>query len=146
MDAIQEIIEALEEWQREAERIVIEEAKDFEAEIIDYNTETQLYAKGQLADGTKVEPPYSPVTEYIKQLKGQPTDRVTLRDTGDFHRSFSIEWRNTEFEIFATDGKTGKLIRAYGKEIFGLDEIGLQELREDLKEPLIDRFRKQVTT
>jgi len=144
MDAIQQKIEALEKWQREAEKIVIDEAKGFEAEIIDYNTETQLYDKGQAADGTPIEPPYSPVTEYIKRLKGQPTDRVTLRDTGDFHQSFAIDWRSTEFEIYATDPKTGKLVRGYGKEIFGLDEIGLQQLRDDLLEPMQERLRKMT--
>ena len=36
---------------------------------------------------------YSPTTVRIKQEKGQPTDRVTLRDTGDWQNA-AARWRN----------------------------------------------------
>ena len=64
----------------------IVEAND--AWIVDMNAEIQLYEQGR--DGAGVEimsyAPYEPVTIEIKRSKGQPTNRVTLRDTGTSNR------------------------------------------------------------
>ena len=144
LPAIDAKIKALEEWNRDAERHVIAEAKQFEAEILDYNTEEQLYLLGQDSTGAKLPGPYRPLTIEIKRAKGQPTDRITLRDTGDFHESFRIDWQETEFKIQATDWKIGKLTREYGPEIFGLDENGVQDLIDNLRQPLQDNLKKAV--
>ena len=72
--------------------------------------------------------PYTPYTIEVKTIKGQPTDRVTLRDTGEFHESFYIEASDTQFVIKAHDWKTEKLIRTYGREILGLTRENLNEL------------------
>lgn len=137
-------VAAIESWNKEAGRHVISEAKQFEPEILDWNTEEQLFNQGQDATGQPIQPPYRPFTIMVKRQKGQPTDRVTLRDTGAFHRSFRVDWQPDEFRINATDGKTGKLTQAYGPEIFGLDDAGQQELIDMLREPVIENFRKAV--
>jgi hypothetical protein len=137
-------IKALSDWQKEAGRHVIEEAKAFEAIILDWNTEEQLYLKGQDSEGAAIEPPYRAFTIQIKRMKGQPTDRVTLKDTGDFHRSFFIHWAALEFRIMARDAKVGKLTRKYGQEIFGLDDDGQDELTGLLKEPLIENLKRAI--
>ena len=137
-------IKAVEEWQRTAEEQVIAEAKQFEKYILRANTEEQLFRRGQDSEGNELFPPYTPFTVSIKQSKGQPTDRVTLYDTGQFHASFFVDWRPTEFEIYARDVLTPKLAGKYGPEIFGLDDNSQQDLIDNLRDPLTDNFRKKI--
>lgn len=63
---------------------------DNEAYIVDLNAEEQLFEQGINRLGVEISDyaPYSPVTIAIKEAKGQPTNRVTLRDEGDFESSF----------------------------------------------------------
>lgn len=104
--------------------------KDNESFICDMNAEQQLYEQGVNRLGVKLSDfaPYSPYTIEIKKMKGQPTDRVTLRDTGDFHESFYIEVGNDRFEIRASDWKAEKLMKKYGRGILGLTQENLAEL------------------
>lgn len=108
------------------QRIVL----DNEAYIVDMNTQEQLYEEGINRLGVKIMDyaPYSPVTIQIKEMKGQPTNRVTLRDEGDFHDSFYIEVGDKAFEIKASDEKTASLIRKYGRQILGLTNENITEL------------------
>ena len=86
------------------------------------NAEEQLFEQGINRLGVDIMDyaPYSPLTIAIKEEKGQPTNRVTLRDEGDFESSFYLEVNNTQFEIKAADWKTEELIKKYGRQILGL--------------------------
>lgn len=97
---------------------------DNEAYIVDLNAEEQLYEQGINRLGVEIAnyAPYSPVTIAIKEAKGQPTNRVTLRDEGDFESSFFLEVGDKQFEIKASDFKTEDLIRKYGRQILGLTD------------------------
>lgn len=103
---------------------------DNEAYIIDMNAQEQLYERGINRLGVKISDyaPYAPLTIEIKKAKGQPTNRVTLRDEGDFESSFYIEAGDTQFEIRASDPKTEELIKKYGRQILGLTDENLEEL------------------
>lgn len=92
-----------------------------EKDIVEMNTEEQLFKRGENALGVsmKTYAPYKPVTIQIKKDKGQPTDRVTLRDTQAFQKSFFIFADNKAAWFKATDKKAQKLYDKYG-EIFGL--------------------------
>lgn len=137
-------IESVRRFQAEIEENVIAAARPFEAEIVDYNTEEQLFRLGQYSDGQAIEPPYAALTRQIKRASGQPADRVTLKDTGAFHRSFQITWRQRDFQITASDPKTGKLVRKYGREVFGLNAAGLDELASLARPELAEAFRKTM--
>ena len=54
----------------------------------------------------KIQPPYAPRTIYNKTRKGQPTDRVTLKDTGEFYNSLRIEFDENGFRIVSDDDKS----------------------------------------
>ena len=114
--------------------------------IVEMNVE-QLYDYGINSVGIRIDTyePYSPYTVRIKQEKGQPYDRVTLRDTGDFHKSFEVVFEPMGFYITATDYKTQDLIDRYGARIFGLTSENKQDLtikyvvpvaREEIKREL----------
>ena len=111
------------------EQIRLEIIED-EPYICDMNTEDQLYERGVDRNGTEISSyaPYAESTVWIKKQKGQPTTRVTLRDTGDFHRSFFVKAEEDSFSIEANDWKTEKLVRSYGPEIIGLTDENLNEL------------------
>lgn len=93
-----------------------------EAEITAMNTRDQLYERGVNSLGVKIADyaPYSDFTAAMKEAAGQPHDRVTLRDTGDFHRSFRVEAGPRQFRIAAADPKAGRLKRKYGARVIGL--------------------------
>ena len=78
--------------------------------------------EGQNIDKSDIIPEYSRTTISIKKSKNQISDRVTLRDTGDFYKSFKLKAENDSFSISATDSKTNKLQKKYGTKILGLSE------------------------
>lgn len=122
------------------------EAATIEAEetIIDANI-SQLYDSGERRDGKKITPAYSPKTIAIKRKKGQPTNRVTLRDTFDWQASFYIQYYPYGFEIKASDWKTDELKEKYGDEILGLQDSVIQEICKQLYTPrLIKELKKTL--
>lgn len=120
---------------------------DNEAYIIDMNAEEQLFEQGVNRLGVSIMDyaPYSPVTIAIKEAKGQPTNRVTLRDEGDFQSSFYLEVGDKQFEIKASDFKTEDLIKKYGRQILGLTDENIAILIWQYIYPdLMDEAKKQI--
>lgn len=89
--------------------------------------------QGIRSNGSEILPTYADLTIEIKKLKGQPTDRVTLFDTGSFYQKIKT---NVSGQLVITDSedeKSEKLKKKYGKRIFGLSENYRSEyLRETL--------------
>ena len=82
---------------------------------------------GVRADGTEITPTYSDLTIELKEQKGQPSDRVTLRDTGDFWDDMFVQINATDYEMSSANEKTAKLEKKYGKKIFGLTKESRRE-------------------
>lgn len=115
--------------------------------ILDMNVD-QLNISGINSLGVSINSyaPYTPVTIEIKRKKGQPYDRVTLRDTGAFHKGFIIKADREGFSITSTDGKTEELETRYGEEIFGLTDDNMGKLLSKIKEYIIKERDKLITT
>lgn len=114
--------------------------------IVDLNVE-QLYEYGVNSLGIQIDTyqPYTPYTVRVKKEKGQPYDRVTLRDTGDFHKSFEVVFDPTGFYITATDYKTEELIEKYGSKIFGLTPENKQELVAEYVLPIVtEEIKREI--
>lgn len=94
-----------------------------------------------------IRPPYAPRTIKRKIKKGQPIDRVTLRDTGDFYGSLHLSYDDEGFYISSTDQKLSNILKSrYGKPILRLSNENLSELinkyiRPSLTEKLKDYIR-----
>lgn len=58
-------------------------------EITNQVTKEQFF-KGQDANNKTIIPSYAVTTQVMKRRKGQPFDRVTLRDSGDLYKSISV--------------------------------------------------------
>lgn len=90
-------------------------------EIVRLNGE-QMY-EGVRADGQPITPFYTPFTVKIKARKGQPTDRVTLRDTKVFHESGRVIVAGTKFTVnYNKDPKAAHLEKKYSEQIKGLGD------------------------
>lgn len=119
--------------------------EDNSNEIIELNTEDQLFDRGIGSDGTALKPSYSNPYKKLKQAIGQPTDRVTLRLEGDFYKSFEVIIGDKQFRINATDKKTKWLINRYGEKVFGLTKDNLSLFREIVVKPdLLKEIRKAI--
>ena len=122
------------------DKIVIEAAKEKEVEIIAMNTE-QLYS-GIDGEGNRITPLYAQSTIKAKRRKNQPTDRVTLKDKGDFYDSFEVIYREQEIELIARDEKRVYLFRRYGEQVVGLTEENINKLSELLAESIKEKLKK----
>ena len=125
----------------ETERII----KAKEKFILDLNRQAQLM-QGIDSDGEKIAPEYKPFTIEIKQLIGQPYDRVTLFYSGKFYAKFRIKFdkSNLTFEIDSTDNKKPKLMEKYkDHEIFGLTKENQELLNNKILLPELWTFFKK---
>ena len=114
-------------------------------EIIELNTEKQLFDQGIGSDGRRLEPPYSNPYKNLKKKLGQPTNRVTLRLEGDFYKSFEVIIGKEQFRINATDFKTKFLLKRYGQKIFGLTGSNVTEFNQMVIRPeLLKQIRKKI--
>lgn len=144
MDIFDRKIQPLEDFQNNAPRRILEQVEDVEPAVVAMNADEQLFAAGVRSDGTDIRPVYTPFTVRIKGMKGQPTDRVTLRDEGDFHASLRLEFQADEFEIVAGDWKEQKLKAKYGDAILGLTDANIQRLIEMIREPLLEDLKTDI--
>lgn len=112
-------------------------------EVADFNRE-QLY-DGIRADDTTIEPEYAEITKIIKAAKGQPTDRVTLKDTGDFYAGINVDVSTDSYNLTSSDDKVVKLVTKYGPKIFGLtDKSKSTYIREFFRPALEDRLTAKL--
>lgn len=100
---------------------------------------------GQNIDGSEIEPAYSRITVSYKKAKNQLFDRVTLKDTGAFHKSFTVTAKTDSFVINATDSKKNKLQKKYGEKILGLSEENKNLFaRFGLRQQLIKQIKQKI--
>lgn len=145
MQKLEDLITRLRSFELEMQEAIEKVIRDNQEIIVEMNSEDQLFEKGITSQGKSIADyaPYRPVTIQIKQAKGQPTDRVTLRDEGDFHSSFYIEFQSDGFEIKASDRKAPKLLFQYGTEILGLSDENFLDLANNYIRPaIIEHFRR----
>lgn len=119
--------------------------------IIELNTIEQLYNKGIDSTGDSIGE-YQPATiegtsNFLgKKQKGQPYDRVTLKDTGEFYASFRTKWEASGNIIITADVlKDGtNLLEAWGRDILGLTEENLGRLRDKAIQILVPIIKREL--
>jgi len=120
--------------------LLVEAFESSKKKIIQLNTIEQLYKKGVDNQNKAIEPPYTPLTVSIKKKKGQPSNRVTLKDTGDFYKATDVDFGAKKFTITNFDDKYEKLSEKYGDEILGLT----LESQAILKDIIIKKIKKKI--
>lgn len=121
--------------------------RDKEDVIVSAIADDQLYRRGINGRGEKIMSymPYTAKTIQNKKRKGQPTTRVTLRDTGAFHKSMFVVFDSEGFYITASDEKTQDLIKKYGEEIFRLTNKNFTRIvRSHIRKELVKRLKRAI--
>lgn len=121
--------------------------RDKEDTIVSAIADNQLYRHGINGKGEKIMDyrPYRPSTIAKKKKKGQPTTRVTLRDTGTFHKSMFVVFDSEGFYVTSDDEKTIWLVNKYGDSIFRLtDKNFTRIIRSHVKKELIKRLKLAI--
>lgn len=121
--------------------------RDKEGVIVSAIADDQLYRRGINGKGEKIMEymPYTARTIQNKKRKGQPTTRVTLRDTGAFHESMYVVFDSEGFYITASDEKTQDLVEKYGEEIFRLtDKNFTRIIRSHIRKELVKRLKHAI--
>ena len=134
MKAITNLIENLTKYKANINEYMEDITRSIEDEIKEINVHQQ-YDLGQDRNGDAITPEYAESTIRYKRRKGQPTDRVTLQDTGQYHDTFKIRYENEGFELYANDWKAGFLDKKYGKEIYGLQDEAAMQLADQVYQP-----------
>lgn len=144
-DVFDNLINAVHDFERNHDLIILEVVKEFEFEVISMNLDDQLY-KGIDSSGQVIAPEYAESTKRRKERIGQPTDRVTLLDKGDFWDSFEIDYRDGEFVIGASDVQARYLPSKYGEFIFGLTPENIDRLSTLIKDRLTEVVKQKFTS
>lgn len=113
--------------------------------IVSAIADDQLYRRGINGREIKIMDymPYEESTIRIKKEKGQPTTRVTLRDTGSFHENMSVVFDEEGFYITSSDDKTEALKNKYGSLIFRLTNKNFNRiLRSHVRKEFVKRLKK----
>jgi hypothetical protein len=112
--------------------------------LVDQQTEGQ-FDKGKDANNISFIPSYAESTRRIKRSKGQPTNRVTLKDTGDLYNSIEIVANVANFEINAGVEYFTFLVGHYGSNtILGIQPEAMKEFIEEYTLPEIEKNFKQI--
>ena len=115
----------------DTDKIAVDSISDSKEQLEEKNKE-QIYS-GEKKDGTEIIPTYRPLTIFLKQQKGQPTDRVTLFDTGSFYNGMYVNVSSSGVTIDSTDQKTKQLQEKYTDKIFGLnDKFRIEYIKNSL--------------
>lgn len=107
----------------------------------------QLFRRGITGKGVKIMDfaPYKPSTIKAKKRKGQPTTRVTLRDTRAFHNAMYVVFDEEGFYITSSDTKTEALRAKYGGDIFRLTRENFNRvLRLHIRRELVKRLKTTI--
>lgn len=106
---------------------LVNEIMSHEKEIIEAVVQNQLYERGINGAGVEIMSyePYRPRTIKNKQRKGQPYNRVTLKDTGEWYNSLRLVYDTDGFFITSTDEKNTYLKKKYGPTILRLTNENL---------------------
>jgi len=135
----------LQRWQKiDLVQTTADSMEEVPDQIAQLNRE-QLFA-GEYEDGSAISPGYTRFTILQKQIKGQPYNRVTLKDTGEFYSRLYLILKGKTYDFFSDDSKTLDLVKKYNKsgDIFGLTNPHKKDTW-NIVQPIVVTSLKQQT-
>jgi hypothetical protein len=142
LTAIDNIVSNLQKIKVDKDKIVLDIIEINEVFTIDLNRKQLM--SGIDGKGNEIVPEYSDFTFDVKIRVGQPADRVTLKDTGDFHASIFIDYGTKYIYFDAKDSKTNDLIEKYGGSILGLTDKSIDLLKNKIKSDLRTKIQSYL--
>lgn len=118
--------------------------RENETVIISMITEEQLYEHGINGKNVPIMSymPYTERTIKNKIYKGQPYDRVTLKDTGAFYKDFYVECDSEGFTIRSSNNKADELEEKYGLLIYRLTNSNFTVFVREYLRPELQKLLK----
>jgi len=119
--------------------------QSFDFVLKDYVINKQLFRQGIDGDGVKL-PGYKRTTIRYKIAKGDPTDRTTLRDDGDFYRHIEVTATPQYFVVSSDVPYDDKIIKRYGKGVLKITNENMREFMDayflpNLKDYVSDKMK-----
>lgn len=114
----------------------IYERDDFKRLAYDLNINDQLFKRGIDSKGKNLGT-YAESTKKAKKRKGQPSDRITLKDTGEFYDSFNVIPDDDGVWLVADGVKDStNLFDRFGEDVLGLTPENFEPLKQIILEEL----------
>jgi len=100
--------------------------RSFDFVLKDFIINKQLFREG--IDGkNKRLPGYSRTTIRLKIGKGDPADRTTLRDKGDFYSSIQIDAFDNHFEVSSNVNHDKFILKRYGRDVLRITDENFRD-------------------
>ena len=122
---------------------------EYEMDIADMNR-AQLWA-GKDSSNTKMSPPYAKSTKKRKARKGQPTNRITLKDRGNFHASITAKAERDALVVGSRMTVKGfnldewlEQIYSMKASIYGLTPVNRKILLKQSRPVFVTNIKKQL--
>lgn len=127
-------------------RIVKETLVKNDVFVLDLIFNKQLFDRGMRADNLLIHSfkPYKPSTIAYKKRKGQPTNRVTLKDTGESLFRAKVKGKKEGIEVFSTVDYFEHLEEKYGEAAYKLTDNHIELLTKTLIIPAIVKDNKRI--
>lgn len=127
--------------------VIAEAIRDSEKEIVAIMQE-QWQAGLTTGDGRmpsgrqvkKIVPEYAESTKKKKRRLGQPTDRVTLFETGKYYSKITIEVFHDRFRIDSPVNPSFYLIKHYGEQIESPNRDSIEKIRRVILPKVMKRL------
>mgnify|MGYP005993372879 CR=1 FL=1 len=137
-----ELLKRVEQVQKNIDNYLLDQVEENKGFILDLNR-AQLMI-GEDSKKKKIEPAYTAYTKRLKRFKGQPTNRVTLKDTGVYHKSFYLDVRDDHFIIDTNDELADKLEIKYGDDLLGLSTDNIGVMTAKIKDPFLTTIKEEI--
>lgn len=142
------IIQKVRDTLREIEESIYSTLKDVinkESDVlVEILTQNQMFQKGEDGKGLSIHPDYAQSTISIKLTKSQPTDRVTLKDSGDFYKSINIVAESDKFIIEAPIEYSKFLTAKYGQDILRIQDMEMKEFFMKFVRPELEKNINEI--
>lgn len=138
---IRQLIYRLRGFENATKEMLISIVAEHEESICDMVRTDQLYERGESGRHILLSDyrPYSAVTIQRKRRKGQPYNRVTLKDTGKFYAGFKVVYDDDGFRVISTDSKFKLLKKNYTPDITLLSRENYNALVNGIIKPKLKR-------
>lgn len=145
MATVKDVFRRVSNFQQSQSKIMNDCITDSSETILDANRD-QMF-EGMDKNGKEIIPEYKPMTIDIKKEKGQPTDRVTLKDTGEWHRSLFMKVEGGKVFIDSQHELTDELLAKYDRgaeTILGIPKSKVTPINETIMTKFIRIFREMT--
>jgi hypothetical protein len=139
MNDFEEELALIDSWKEIILESVKMAFKKYDFVVLDYLTNKQWFREGEKSDGKKMKPKYKAITIKLKKKKGDPYDRVTLKDTGTLYKSIDLIVGERALLMQVNVDYYAALEKKYGSKIAGIQEKFLQEFCDNYILPLIEK-------